>query len=58
MVVIGDTPRDVEAALAIGAQALGVATGRFAAADLRVAGATFVFDDLAVAGAMAALRGE
>ena len=58
VVVIGDTPRDVEAARAIAAEALGVATGRFTAADLTAAGATYAFDDLAADGALAALRGR
>jgi len=57
VVVIGDTPRDVEAARAIGAHALGVATGRFAVGDLQAAGATWAFADLGAAGALAALRG-
>jgi phosphoglycolate phosphatase-like HAD superfamily hydrolase len=37
--VIGDTPRDVEAARAVGVPVLAVATGRFGAAELRDAGA-------------------
>ena len=46
VLVIGDTPDDVAAALAGGARAIGVATGRFSAADLRDAGADVVLDDL------------
>jgi phosphoglycolate phosphatase len=45
-VVVGDTPLDVEAALAAGARAIGVATGRYAAADLVAAGAHAVLPDL------------
>jgi phosphoglycolate phosphatase len=46
-VLIGDTPLDVEAALAHGARAVGVATGNFPAADLAAAGADAVLADLA-----------
>jgi phosphoglycolate phosphatase len=45
-VVIGDTPLDIEAALATGARAVGVATGSYAAADLIAAGAHTVLPDL------------
>jgi phosphoglycolate phosphatase len=45
-VLVGDTPLDVEAALAAGARAVGVATGPFRAADLRAAGAHAVLADL------------
>jgi phosphoglycolate phosphatase len=45
-VVIGDTPLDVEAALAMGARAVGVATGRCSAAALTGAGADVVLPDL------------
>jgi phosphoglycolate phosphatase-like HAD superfamily hydrolase len=45
-VVVGDTPLDVEAALEAGARAVGVATGRYAAADLVAAGADAVLPDL------------
>ena len=57
VVVIGDTPRDVTAAHAIGAEAIGVATGRFGVADLEAAGAMVAFADLAEPGALVALRG-
>jgi phosphoglycolate phosphatase-like HAD superfamily hydrolase len=58
VVVIGDTPRDVEGARAIGAESMAVATGRFARAELEAAGATFVFDHLETTGVHQALRGE
>ncbi|RKT56966.1 HAD family hydrolase [Saccharothrix australiensis] len=45
-VVIGDTPHDVDAALHHDAVAIGVATGRSTAAELRAAGAHVVLDDL------------
>ncbi len=46
-VLIGDTPYDVEAALANGARAVAVATGRFSRAELEAAGAHTVLPDLA-----------
>lgn len=45
-VLIGDTPLDVEAALASGARAVAVATGFFSAGDLAAAGAHAVIPDL------------
>jgi phosphoglycolate phosphatase-like HAD superfamily hydrolase len=45
-VLVGDTPRDVEAALATDAAVVGVATGRYSAAELREAGAHTVLADL------------
>jgi phosphoglycolate phosphatase len=45
-VLVGDTPLDVEAALATGARAVAVATGSFGAADLLAAGARVVLPDL------------
>jgi phosphoglycolate phosphatase len=45
-VLVGDTPLDVEAALATGARAVTVATGSFGAADLLAAGAHVVLPDL------------
>jgi len=46
-VLVGDTPLDVAAALAAGARAVGVATGRYSMADLAQAGAHVVLPDLA-----------
>lgn len=46
VVVIGDTPLDVAAALAIGADCLAVCTGGFAAEALHAAGATAVVETL------------
>lgn len=45
-VLIGDTPLDVEAALATGARAVGVATGAYSAGELALAGAHVVLPDL------------
>ena len=45
-VLVGDTPLDVEAALATGARAVAVATGSFPAAGLAAAGAHVVLPDL------------
>jgi phosphoglycolate phosphatase-like HAD superfamily hydrolase len=45
-VLVGDTPLDVEAALAAGASVVGVATGRFSADELVDAGAHVVLADL------------
>jgi phosphoglycolate phosphatase len=45
--VIGDTPRDVQAAHEVGVPVLAVATGRFSAEELRQAGADIVVDSLA-----------
>ena len=46
VVVIGDTPRDVECALAHGARAIGVAASRYSVADLERAGADAVLPNL------------
>jgi phosphoglycolate phosphatase len=45
-VLVGDTPLDVEAALAAGARAVTVATGSYSAAELAAAGAHMVLPDL------------
>jgi len=55
--VIGDTPKDVAAAQALGADSVGVGTGSFTAAQLLAAGATHAFADLAAPGAGAAVLG-
>lgn len=44
--VIGDTPRDIEAARASGARSVGVATGGYDLAALRAAGADLVVETL------------
>lgn len=57
-IVIGDTPRDVEAARAVGCGAVGVATGRFSCEDLRSAGAHRAFRTLDEEGARDVLDGS
>jgi phosphoglycolate phosphatase len=47
VLIIGDTPRDVEAARAAGVPVLGVATGRFSVRELRECGADRVVETLA-----------
>ena len=57
VLVVGDTPNDVECALVAGATPVAVATGSYSTDQLRAAGATIVFDDLAdPAGFLALLR--
>ena len=46
VVIIGDTPRDIEAAKCNGAKAIAVATGHFSKGQLESAGADAVFRDL------------
>lgn len=46
VLVVGDTPRDVEAAHAAGAVAVGVTTGKYTADELRAAGADHVLPTL------------
>lgn len=46
VVVIGDTPADVECGRGIGARAIGVATGRYPSDVLAAHGAAAVFEDL------------
>jgi phosphoglycolate phosphatase-like HAD superfamily hydrolase len=55
--VVGDTPRDVEAAHAAGVPVLAVATGRYGVAELRAAGADHVVPSLADAAALRVLLG-
>jgi len=59
VVVIGDTPRDMEAARAIGAESLGVGTGGCTLEELGAAGATWTIEDLTAPGTRDVLcRGE
>ena len=53
--VVGDTPHDVEAALAHQTRAIAVATGRYDADELRTAGAHVVLADLTDTDAVLAL---
>jgi phosphoglycolate phosphatase len=46
VVIIGDTPADITCGRALGARAIGVATGRYSPDELRSHGAAAVFDDL------------
>ena len=57
VVVIGDTVRDVDAGLAIGAEVLAVGTGGEDLARLSERGATWAFADLGTPGALDALLG-
>jgi phosphoglycolate phosphatase-like HAD superfamily hydrolase len=52
VVVIGDTPADVTCGRAIGASAIGVATGRFSVDELMSHGAVAAFRDLSDTGAV------
>ncbi|WP_018685952.1 haloacid dehalogenase-like hydrolase [Actinokineospora enzanensis] len=54
VVVIGDTPHDVAAAVQHGAVGVGVATGRYGVEELRASGAHLVFADLSDPGAVVA----
>jgi phosphoglycolate phosphatase-like HAD superfamily hydrolase len=57
VVIIGDTPKDVAAAHAIGAESLAVATGPFAASTLAASKPTWLFAHLGADGALEALLG-
>lgn len=58
VVVIGDTPKDIDAARGIGAESIGVGTASFSAKQLLEHGASHAFDDLQAPGALAALLGD
>lgn len=57
VVVIGDTPKDIAAARAIGAESIAVATGSYSVEALREQGATFAVPDLVDPVARSALLG-
>ena len=46
IVIIGDTPSDVQCGQSIGVRAIGVATGHYSVADLMASGAYAAFEDL------------
>ncbi|MCC6681830.1 MAG: HAD family hydrolase [Phycisphaeraceae bacterium] len=58
VLVIGDTPRDIEAARAHGCVAVGVATGGHSAEELQASGADLVLEDFAEPGKLLALLAE
>jgi phosphoglycolate phosphatase-like HAD superfamily hydrolase len=45
-ILIGDTPKDIEAGLTAGVRVIAVASGKNTAKELRAAGATIIVDDL------------
>jgi phosphoglycolate phosphatase-like HAD superfamily hydrolase len=55
VVIIGDTPKDVAAAQAVGALSIGVGTGDYTAQQLREVGATWAFNDFSDPNALEAL---
>jgi phosphoglycolate phosphatase len=55
VVVIGDTPKDIAAARAIGADCIAVATGSFSVTELRAHAPTLAVPDLTAPGAAEAL---
>jgi phosphoglycolate phosphatase len=57
LVVIGDTPKDIAAAQAIGAESIAVATGSFSVEALRPLAPTHAFASLAQKGALEAVLG-
>ena len=57
VVVIGDTPRDIEAANAVGAESVVVATGGHTLEELRRASPTVLFEDLTDPRAQVAIAG-
>lgn len=50
VVIIGDTPADVQCGAGIGARSIAVATGGFSSGELSAAGADVVFEDLSDVG--------
>jgi phosphoglycolate phosphatase-like HAD superfamily hydrolase len=46
IVIIGDTPSDIQCGQSLGVRAIGVATGHYSVADLMECGAYAAFDDL------------
>jgi len=50
IVIIGDTPRDVDCAKVFGLTSIGVATGRYSVDELKRVGADCAFDDLSDTG--------
>ena len=57
VIVIGDTPKDIDCALQNGSYAFGVATGKYSAAELREAGAQRVVENLREGGGVPELLG-
>ena len=57
VVVVGDTPQDVEAAHGAGCAAMGVATGRHGAGELAASGADHVVESLSSPSALRLLAG-
>jgi len=55
--IVGDTPRDMEAANANGATAIGVASGSYSASELTRAGAVAIFQSLDPSNALLAALG-
>jgi phosphoglycolate phosphatase-like HAD superfamily hydrolase len=58
VIVVGDTPNDVECALVAGATPVAVATGSYSKDQLHAAGAEIVFQDLRDTAAFLALLGR
>ena len=46
IVIIGDTPSDVQCGQSLGVRAIGVATGHYSVGDLMACGAYAAFEDL------------
>ena len=58
VVVIGDTPADISCGRAVGARAIGVATGRYSVDELAEHAPAAVFEDLTdTAAVVAAIHG-